>query len=75
MRLLEFYGIEKMNIGSINDEYNNTNIKDRRSYNRSLFLQKIPKEYCDNDYELLFDSIEKDLNGFPEDTKIKIKSI
>ena len=43
MRLLEFYGIEKMNIGTINHENINGNIKDRRSHNRSLFLQKIPK--------------------------------
>ena len=39
------------------------------------FLQKIPKEYCENDYELLFDSIEKEVNDSINKLDFEILSI
>ena len=38
-------------------------------------LQKIPKEYCDNDFELLFDSIEKEVNDSISKLDFEILSI
>jgi hypothetical protein len=74
MRLLEFYGIEKMNIGTINHEYNNTNIKDRRNHNKSLFLQKIP-----NNMDLTNDNISiisnNDKNHFMKNVSNKNNDI
>ena len=57
--LLEFYGIEKMNNKS-NNLSKTINIKERRDHNRSLFLQRIPKNLdINNDNKSICSNIDK----------------
>ena len=58
--LLEFYGLEKMNNKSYNFSASKNIIERRRSQNRSLFIQRIPKNLdINNDNNSIYSNIDK----------------
>ena len=59
--LLEFYGLEKMNNKSYNFSASKNIIERRRSQNRSLFIQRIPKNLdINNDNNSIYSNIIND---------------